>query len=281
MAAFTDELDPPEAVEITRLTIEECFVYKIPPLGTSSGHRADDWGLANPLLTGALKCVQQDDVLYLRLFEKHKDPEDSAGTLQPTTLRLFAECPIKLETGKAIAMFVEPVVDSSRYFVVRCVERSSQRRAYIGIGFRERQDAFDLKASLGDFERYVSRQTQARRQQERQQTPPDADPNHQAAEDGPAPLAEPAPFMGLQEGQKIHISIKGGGAKKKKAGPKPAAGANGATPLLPAFGAMAVSAGGATPALAPAPAPAPAPVPAPAPATTTEQEEEWGDFEEA
>lgn len=43
---------------------------------------------------------------------------------------LFAECPVP--TDKPLPTAVEPVVDSSRYFVLRIVDRDSQRHAFIG-----------------------------------------------------------------------------------------------------------------------------------------------------
>ena len=41
---------------------------------------------------------------------------------------------------------VEPVLDSSRYFVLR-VEGDAGQRAYIGMGFQERGEAFDFQVS--------------------------------------------------------------------------------------------------------------------------------------
>lgn len=43
------------------------------------------------------------------------------------------------------------VVDSSRYFVLR-VENKAGKRAYIGVAFRNRSDAFDLNVALKDHE---------------------------------------------------------------------------------------------------------------------------------
>ncbi len=39
--------------DIAILSVKECFVYKVPPLSTASGHRAEDWQLDKPLLTGS------------------------------------------------------------------------------------------------------------------------------------------------------------------------------------------------------------------------------------
>lgn len=39
-------------IEQPLLTIKEVFVYQVPPLRASSGHRAEEWGLANPVFTG-------------------------------------------------------------------------------------------------------------------------------------------------------------------------------------------------------------------------------------
>jgi hypothetical protein len=47
---------------------------------------------------------------------------------------------------------VEPVLDSSRYFVLR-VEGDGGKRAYIGMGFAERGDAFDFQVSTDEAQR--------------------------------------------------------------------------------------------------------------------------------
>lgn len=51
-------------------------------------------------------------------------------TPAPPAGELFAECPVPVD--KPLVTAVEPVIDSSRYFVLRIVDRDSQRHAFIG-----------------------------------------------------------------------------------------------------------------------------------------------------
>lgn len=39
-------------IEQPLFSIKEVFVYRVPPLRAASGHRAEEWGLANPVFTG-------------------------------------------------------------------------------------------------------------------------------------------------------------------------------------------------------------------------------------
>jgi len=65
-------------------------------------HRANDWNLENPDWTGRLRLVQKGNRCIVKLEDK-------------ITGALFAQAPIDEYPGAA----VEPVSDSSRYFVLR------------------------------------------------------------------------------------------------------------------------------------------------------------------
>ena len=148
MAAFETSFEDTTIAEFTDQTLlrlDEVFIYRVPPLATANGYRADEWGLANPLMTGALRVVQRGDDCFIRLF-------GGAGKDE-----LFATCPLRIVTDAGGATkSVEAVIDSSRYFVLRC-EDARKRAAYIGVGVRDREASFSLKAAIGDFESYVRR----------------------------------------------------------------------------------------------------------------------------
>ena len=69
--------------------------------------------------------------------------------------QLFANCPVEAYPGVAI----EPVSDSSRYFVLR-IQDDNGRSAFIGIGFGDRSDSFDFNVALQDHFKYVKNQEQ-------------------------------------------------------------------------------------------------------------------------
>lgn len=62
-----------------------------------------------------------------------------------------------MKPGENILQFVDAVIDSSRYYVVRIKDPKSARTTLIGVGFREREDAFDLKNSLNDYVKFINR----------------------------------------------------------------------------------------------------------------------------
>lgn len=118
--------------ESVLLVKNEVFVYQLPPRQSNRGYRANDWGLDSPFWTGRLKVVAVGQDLIIRLEDRN-------------TGQLFANCPVKEFPGIAI----ESVLDSSRYFVIRLVHDNG-RTVFMGLGFTERIDSFDLNLAIQD-----------------------------------------------------------------------------------------------------------------------------------
>jgi len=74
---------------------------------------------------------------------------------------LFAACPVDQYPGPAI----EAVTDSSRYFVIKIVDEGG-RSAFIGIGFSDRSDSFDLNVALQDHFKGVTRDDEISKEDE-------------------------------------------------------------------------------------------------------------------
>ena len=142
-----DSADTP--VELILLRCPEVFCYKVPPQASAAGHRAEDWNLGEPRFTGRLHLVGVGSTLECRVLKQ--DGDDAP----------VAVCPVRTgDKAPPVDAVVCAVVDSSRYFVFRC-EDAKGRRAYLGVGFRERDQAYDFKASIDDFVRAARREATA------------------------------------------------------------------------------------------------------------------------
>jgi len=182
--------------EETLLIINECFVYKIPPRTNAEGYRAKDWNIDTFLWSGRLVIRAQGETCIIRL-------ED------PNTGAVFAVCPVNTTGPQA----VEPVLDSSRYFVLR-IEDGRGHHAFIGVGFTERSEAFDFNVALQDHAKEVKRRRELLHAQDR--------------------LAQEPPIdLSLREGETITVKIKG--SKKTTSTPKLTSTDDdeGPTPFLP------------------------------------------------
>ena len=145
LTSAADEADTP--VELILLRCPEVFCYKVPPQASAAGHRAEDWNLGEPRFTGRLHLVGVGSTLECRVL-KQDDGDDTP----------VAVCPVRTgDKAPPVDAVVCAVVDSSRYFVFRC-EDAKGRRAYLGVGFRERDQAYDFKASIDDFVRAARRE---------------------------------------------------------------------------------------------------------------------------
>ncbi|XP_003485496.1 NECAP-like protein CG9132 isoform X1 [Bombus impatiens] len=137
-----------DTYESVLLVKSEVFVFKIPPRSTNRGYRAADWNLQEPTWTGRMRLVSQGDSITIKLEDK-------------VTGELFAKCPIEQYPGIA----VEPVTDSSRYFVLR-IQDDNGRSAFIGVGFLDRSDSFDLNVALQDHFKWLRNQEQIEKEKD-------------------------------------------------------------------------------------------------------------------
>ena len=112
-------------------------VFKIPPRTTSGGHRATEW--TDEVWEGRLQVIQKGAALNVLLKDRNTGAE-------------FARCPYT-DAGA-----VEKAADSSRYFVIRCVNQTTQQKAFIGLAFNERSDAFEFSAALQDFDKQMKQE---------------------------------------------------------------------------------------------------------------------------
>ncbi|XP_060554162.1 adaptin ear-binding coat-associated protein 2-like isoform X2 [Ruditapes philippinarum] len=181
-------------------------VFRIPPRPSNRGYRASDWKLDQPDWTGRLRIVAKGKDLSIKLEDKN-------------TGELFARCPVETYPGIA----VESVMDSSRYFVLRIMDDNG-RYAFIGLGFEDRGDSFDLNVALQDHFKHLKQEKDAVKAEEELQKGPKLD-------------------LGFKEGQTIRINIstkknteENGSAKKPR--PKPSGGGGGLGFLPPPPGGV-------------------------------------------
>jgi hypothetical protein len=128
------------AYESVVLVKPEVFVYNIPPLSsTNRAARAADWNLSTPDWSGRLRVVALGEKCTIKLEDK-------------VSGELFAACPVEEFPGIA----VQPVSDSSRYFVIR-LKDSGNRQALVGLGFQDRGDSFDFNVALQDHFKWLKK----------------------------------------------------------------------------------------------------------------------------
>ncbi|GLT94006.1 hypothetical protein SLE2022_117690 [Rubroshorea leprosula] len=179
-----DENDESEAIELLLFQVSECYVYLIPPRKSAASYRADEWNVNKWAWEGTLKVISKGEECIIRLEDK-------------STGELYAQA--FLRNGEPHP--VEPVIDSSRYFVLRVEENigGRVRHAFIGIGFRERTEAYDFQASLHDHMKYLNKKRTAEEMEQQFQNTSSVD-------------------YSLKEGETLVLQIKtkGGSSAKSK-----------------------------------------------------------------
>ncbi|GAV67768.1 DUF1681 domain-containing protein [Cephalotus follicularis] len=130
-------------MEHTLLVVREVSAYKIPPRSTSGGYKWRESLQSDKIWSGRVHVVLCGERCEIRL-------ED------PNSGELFADCFMNPGQREAV---VESVLDSSRYFVLR-IEDGSGKNAFIGLGFAERNEAFDFNVALLNQEKHVRRENE-------------------------------------------------------------------------------------------------------------------------
>lgn len=223
-----------DTYESVLLVKPEVYVFNIPPRSSNRGYRAADWNLAEPSWTGRMRLTAKGNEVAVKLEDKN-------------TGELFAKCPIETYPGVAI----ESVSDSSRYFVLR-IQDDNGRTAFIGIGFGDRSDSFDLNVALQDHFKWVKKEKQI-------------------SEEPKGPSLD----LGFKEGETIKINMKitkkeGADGNSKSKSKLPGAGGLGLLPPPPSGKLPAPP--GSSPAGSPAHAPKPG---------NSGSSDSWGDFKSA
>lgn len=157
--------------------IQNVNVFKIPPLQQAQGYICAQWE-GNQMWSGRLRVLQKGSEARIVLDD-------------PNTGKEFAVCPLNHPNA------VERAVDSSRYFVLRVV--NGERHAFIGIGMKERNEAFDFNVAMKEAIKAANEFE-----------------NNKNAPQGPAVITSSNKDYSLQPGQKITINIPGGATQRKK-----------------------------------------------------------------
>mmetsp|Transcript_27093 Transcript_27093/g.64781 ORF Transcript_27093/g.64781 Transcript_27093/m.64781 type:complete len:159 (-) Transcript_27093:1298-1774(-) len=133
------------------LGIAECFMYRLPK-GSSSPYRAETWNLTKPLQCVSLRIERRGDVLLLIFTYTHEHEKSS---------KLFALCSVDV-TKHPLDHYVEAVLDSTRYFVIRVSDEKAGREALIGLGFRDREEAGEFRSALAKYEGDITKEKATR-----------------------------------------------------------------------------------------------------------------------
>lgn len=204
--------DEKVVMEQRLLKIDEVFIYRIPPMRSADGHRAEDWNLAKPLATCSLIVARRDNDLCINIMGERPKPGAPAGAMENY---LFAQSDVQVDFSNPshkIDHWVNPVVDSSRYFAVRIKDSKTGREAFIGVGFRERTDATNFRMSIEDYINSLKREEKAEalHKEFEQSLSLQGQSSGEIGVDAKFEhLPLPKSRLSLKEGEKLHINIKG------------------------------------------------------------------------
>ncbi|KAK2953157.1 putative Adaptin ear-binding coat-associated protein 2 [Blattamonas nauphoetae] len=117
-------------IEVVLSTIKEGLVYRIGPRPSVEGYISQNWKAEDNVWTGRVTIIAKGSKCFVKLDDPIK------GTV-------FARTEVT-ETGPQA---FEKVRDSMRYFVLR-LDDGKGHSMPIGLGFQDRQDAFDFSHTI-------------------------------------------------------------------------------------------------------------------------------------
>ena len=223
--------DAPEAVEHTLSVLPQAHVYKLPPRPSAGGWQCQQWPKESHIFSGKVVIVAVGSKCTVRLIDEQNGS-------------LFAQCPLDNDNPQ---VSVEPVADSSRYFVLRVADNKG-RHAFLGMGFVERAAAFELNVTLQDHVRRLKNEKEA-----------------EIIAAAPAPPPQDFTLKGS-----VSIALPGGATSSKRSAPSSgaAAGLSALAPPPPSTGGSS-SQRGRRPVAGGAPPPPPPPPPGAAAASAS------------
>lgn len=165
--------------EQTVATLNNAYAYKIPPTLNIDNFTCETWPKEWMVFTGTMRVITTQRECYIILL----NPDGTEATRFPVQYR--GAIPVLNQAS-----------DSSRFFVLVISDPSGARQAFVGIGFKDRETAFDFKVALTDFGKWLDRLN------------------------NPQPVQQVTADFALKDGEKIKISL---GKKKTQAAepPKP------------------------------------------------------------
>lgn len=190
---------PNDAIQRILFVAPSVHVYNIPPLTSNKGYTASTWTADNNR--------RQIFTARLRILETAIPTPDGAGETvktdvlleDPRSGQLYAAAPYTSPSA------VEQVLDSSRFFAVRVVGDEGMK-AVLGVGFEERNEAFDFGVALQEVRKV-------------QGLDKDAVPAGSRKAPGKSTVEEKSPEkldFSLKEGQTITVNIGGRGRRQRE-----------------------------------------------------------------
>eukprot|EP01035_Chromulina_nebulosa_P026075 gene26075-34089_t len=147
---------------------------------SADGHKASDWPTTS-IWSGKMKIVEKGKTANIILLDANN--------------QVFAVCPVTDESA------VEKTLDSSRYFALRIVNPAG-KKAYIGIAFNERNDAFDFNVTLAEHRAMIERENSSF--------------GHVDSNDKTSSLISPLRDLTMKEGEKVTIKISGTNRRERQ-----------------------------------------------------------------